>query len=226
MAGAMMAWSSVPSEPSSPAWGLSPATAMRGAARPKRCFRDAHRDPHGGDDQLAGQLRDGLAQGKMDRHRNDGDGGRPQHHDRLRQAAVGRGEFGEKFGMAGMTEAGAVEHALGDRIGDNSAGAAGHDVGDRLTDGSGGGGGAGGIGLSGRRGGGLAAAHDRQRVARTRRWRPRRGPRQARLSRPRAVARCAKQVAIADQIEGGQLQFIAAQPRHDRDVGPDARGFT
>ena len=48
-------------------------------------------------------------------------------------AAVGR-QFGEKFGVAGMAESGAVEHALGDRIGDDGAGPSSDDIVDRLTD--------------------------------------------------------------------------------------------
>ena len=44
------------------------------------------------------------------------------------------GEFGEKLGVAGMLEAGAVQHALGDRVGDDGAGAPGADVADGLAD--------------------------------------------------------------------------------------------
>ena len=40
------------------------------------------------------------------------------------RAAIG-GQLGEKLGVAGMAEAGAVEHALGDRVGDDGAGAPG-----------------------------------------------------------------------------------------------------
>ncbi len=35
----------------------------------------------------------------------------------------------------------------------------------------------------------------------------------------------AEEVAIAEQVEWRQLQFIPAQPRLDGDVGPDTRGF-
>ena len=134
IAGATMVWSSMPSEPSSPACGLRPDIARRGRAMPKRAFRSATAMRAVRDDQLARQLRDRLAQREVDRHRHDGEGRRPQHHHRLRRVAAACREFGEKFGMAGMPEAGAVEHALGDRIGDDGAGASGGDVGDRLAD--------------------------------------------------------------------------------------------
>ena len=41
MAGAMISWSSWPNRPSSPAWGFSPHTAMRGPSRPSRLSRSA-----------------------------------------------------------------------------------------------------------------------------------------------------------------------------------------
>src|SRR5882724_2166881 len=47
--------------------------------------------------------------------------------------AVLRRELGEKFGMAGMPESGAVEHALGDRIGDDRAGPPRNHIADGLT---------------------------------------------------------------------------------------------
>ena len=164
MAGATMVWSSVPSEPSSPAWGLRPDTASRGLGEAEAGFQIRHRDAGRRDDQVARQLRDRLAQRKMDRHGHDGEGRRPQHHHRLRRvAAVGR-EFGEKFGMAGMPESGAVEHALGDRIGDDRAGPPGDDVADRLTNGGHRGVRAGVVRLAGLRGRRLAGRHDRQGV--------------------------------------------------------------
>ena len=121
MAGATMVWSSVPSEPSSPACGLSPETASRGLARPKRDFQIRDHDAGCRHDQFAGELRDGVTQRKMDGHGHDGEGRRPQHHHRLRRMAAARREFGEKFGVAGMPESGAVQHTLGDRIGDDGS---------------------------------------------------------------------------------------------------------
>ena len=95
-----------------------------------------HRDTGSRDDQFGGELRERVAHRKMDRHRHDRERRRPQHHHRLRcRPAIG-GEFGEKFGMAGMTEAGAVQHALGDRVGDDGAGPSGPDMVDGVTDGS------------------------------------------------------------------------------------------
>ena len=43
-------------------------------------------------------------------------------------------ELGEKFGVAGLGEAGAVEHGLGDRIGDDRVRAPGEHIGDRAAD--------------------------------------------------------------------------------------------
>ena len=92
-------------------------------------------DAGGRDDQFARQLRERLAQRQMDRHRHHGKRRRPQHHHRLRDAAAIGGQLGEKFGVAGMAEACAVKHVLGDRIGDDGAGLAGGDVADRKADG-------------------------------------------------------------------------------------------
>ena len=80
------------------------------------------RNARGGHDQFARELRQRLAQRKMDGDGNDGKRRRPQHHHRLRRAAAVGGKLGEKLGVAGMAEAGAVQHALGDRVGDDGAG--------------------------------------------------------------------------------------------------------
>ena len=150
-AGATISISSLPSAPSSPACGLRPATASRGRAMPKRALRSAPRCARSLTISSVVSSRERLAQRQMDRHRHDGKRRRPQHHHRLRRrAAVGR-KLGEKFGVAGMAEAGAVEHALGDRVGDDGAGAAGRDVVDRAADRGDGGGGAGGVRLAGLR---------------------------------------------------------------------------
>ena len=72
-----------------------------------------------------------VAQRHMDRHRHDGEFGRPQHHHRHAPPCRSRaGELGQKFGVAGIGKAGAVEHVLGDRIGDDGGGTAGEHVGD------------------------------------------------------------------------------------------------
>ena len=59
-------------------------------------------DARGGDDQVGGELRDRVAQRKMDRHGNDGQRRGPQHHHRLRHVAAVGGQFGQKFGVAGV----------------------------------------------------------------------------------------------------------------------------
>ncbi len=100
----------------------------------------------------------------MDRHGHHDEGRGPQHHDRLWCRAAGRHELGEKFGMTGMPEAGAVKHALGNRIGDDRASPPGDDVGDGLADRGHGGVCAGVIGLAGRRRCDVAGSHDRQCV--------------------------------------------------------------
>ena len=70
----------------------------------------------------------------MDRHRHHGERRRPQHHHRLRRAPVLSGELGEEFRVAGVIEAGAIKHALGDRVGDDCASAAGGNIADGLPD--------------------------------------------------------------------------------------------
>lgn len=63
-----------------------------------------------------------IAQRDMDRRRHDGEFLRPQHHHGTICAAImARGQRREKFRVAGMREAGGVEHMLGDRIGDERA---------------------------------------------------------------------------------------------------------
>ncbi len=102
---------------------------------PKRCAQVARDDAAGLDDEIGGQRGDDLAQRQMDGDRHDRELGRPQHHHRLRGDA-GRllRQLGEIFGVAGLGEARAIEHVLGDRIGDDGGGRAGDDVGDRAAD--------------------------------------------------------------------------------------------
>ena len=71
----------------------------------------------------------------MDGDRHHRKLGRPQHHHRLRRdPGQVLGQLGEILGMAGLGEARAIEHVLGDRIGDDRASRAGADVGHRATD--------------------------------------------------------------------------------------------
>ena len=127
--------------------------ASRGRAMPKRAFRSATAIRAVVDDQVGRELRERLAQRKMDGHGHDGERRRPQHHHRLRRLAAIGGQLGKKFGVAGMAESGAVEHALGDRIGDDGAGSSAPDMVDGMADGGQRGVRAGFVGLAGARGG-------------------------------------------------------------------------
>ena len=134
-AGATMAASSSPSAPSSPACGLSPATARRGRAMPKRAVRSRATMRPVSTIEVGGQVRHHLAQRQMDGHRHHRKLRRPQHHHRPhRLAGRFRGEPGQEFGVARLGKARAVEHVLGDRIGDQRGGVAGQHVGDRAAD--------------------------------------------------------------------------------------------
>ncbi len=93
-------------------------------------------DPAGLDDEVGGQPADHVAQRQVDGDRHHGEFRRPQHHHRMhRHAGVFLGELGEIFGMSRLGEARAVEHVLGDRIGDDRARRAGLHVGDGAADG-------------------------------------------------------------------------------------------
>ena len=118
------AMSSSPSAPSSPACGLRPATASRGCGDAEARAQVARDDPAGLDDQVGGQPADGTSlQRQVDGDRHHGELRRPQHHHRHAPArrSCSCGELGEIFGVAGIGEARAVEHVLGDRIGDDRA---------------------------------------------------------------------------------------------------------
>ena len=133
MAGATMLWSSVPSDAVFAGVRIEAGYREARIGEAEAGFQSRVHDASCRDDQVGRQLRDRIAQRKMDRHGHDDEGRGPQHHHRLRRMAVGRREFGEKFGMAGMPESGAVEHALGNRIGDNRARPSGDDIADRLA---------------------------------------------------------------------------------------------
>ena len=224
MAGATMSMSSLPSEPSSPACGLRPEIASRGWARPKCAFRSATAIRAVVDDQLARELGQRLAQRKMDGDGNDGERRRPQHHHRLRRAAAIGGKLGEKFGVAGMAEAGAVEHALGDRVGDDGAGSPAPDMVDRVANGGQRSGRAGIVGLSGARGGDFARRHHGQgfRECRARFLRDGIGELDLQSQDFRSLG---EEGAIAEQIERRKVQLIAPQPGREGDIGADARGL-
>ena len=130
----------------------------------------------------------------------------------LRRVAAGRREFGEKFGMAGMPESGAVEHALGNRIGDNRARPSGQDIArppgewKRWLPSA--------LVSSGCPGCAVAAwpvattgrASANASIASSART-------SANLTfSPSAVARSCEELEIAEQVECRKLQFIPAQP--------------
>ena len=140
------------------------------------------------------------------------------------QRGIAGGELGEEFGVAGMTEAGAVQHVLGDRIGDDGAGLAGGDVGDGLTD---------------RRQRGICAApvwlarSCRRRVAGRNDGQ---GPFKCRgglfgadlgqlHGKPERLGALGQGCEVPKQIERRQIEFAAAQPCGERDVGADACGL-
>ena len=133
----------------------------------------------------------------------------PQHHDRLRRLAAGRRELGEKLGMTGMGESGAVEHALGNRVGDHSSGPSGDDIADRLPNRGDRCIGTGVIGSARQCRRRLAGGDDRQRVREgtERIRRPNIGELDLQSKSPCAFT---DGVAIAEQIERGELQLMPA----------------
>ena len=116
------------------------------------------------DDEAARQLGRDRGERDMDRHRNDGEQRRPDHHHGLRRAAPGLREFAEKFGVAGMGEAGLVERLLGDRIGDDRLRGARADIADGAFDQFDSRGGEIGMRLAGPRPGGVGERRHRQRM--------------------------------------------------------------
>ena len=112
--GAITSISSRPIAPPSPACGLSPATAMRGAAIPKSAVERAVGDPQRRLEERRGQRPRHRRQRDVDRHRHHPEAGRRQHHHRQGSAAQVR----EELGMPREGEAGAVDQRLlVDRVG-------------------------------------------------------------------------------------------------------------
>ena len=126
--------------------------------------------------------------------------------------------------MTGMPESGAVENALGDRIGDDRAGPPGDDVGDRLADRGKSCVRAGMVRLARPRRCRMAGCHDRQCVGESAEciFGANVGELDVKSESLRPVA---EEVAVAKQVEWRELQLIAAQPRLDGDIGPDTRGL-
>ena len=114
--------------------GLRPDIARRGLAMPKRAFRSAATMRA----VVTIRSADSCAiASRSERWMVTGTTASAGDHSIITgcgASAAVRGQFGEKFGMAGMPKSGAVEHALGDRIGDDRAGPSGDDIADRLAD--------------------------------------------------------------------------------------------
>ena len=219
-----MSMSSLPSEPSSPACGLRPDIGKPRPGKAEMRLQIRDRNPGGRHDQLARELGQRLAQRKMDGDGNDGERRRPQHHHRLRRAAAIGGKLGEKLGVAGMAESGAVQHALGDRVGDDGAGSTAPDMVDGLANGGQRGGRAGIVGLSGARGGDFAGRHHGQRFRKCRARFLRDGIGKLDLQ-SQDFRSLGEERAIAEQIERRKVELVAPQPRCEGDVGADARGL-
>ena len=132
------------------------------------------------------------------------------------------GELGEEFGMAGLGKAGAVEHVLGDRIGDHGGGAAGQHVGDRAADRGDRRRRAAGVGLAGRGGDREFERHHRQRA---REGGGGFGGRDhgKRHVEPEDARAALKKIRVADQIKGRQVELDASPPDREREIGTDPR---
>ena len=80
-------------------------------------------------------------------------------------------------------------------------------------------------GTPGLRGRGMAGGHDRQCVRERAAAASSARTSASLTSSPSALRAVDQEVAIAEQVECRELQLVAAQPRLDGDIGPDARGF-
>ena len=113
--------SSRPSAPLSPACGLSPATASRGCAMPKRRRRSRSTIRAGLDDQLRREAR--RAPARSGTWTVTGTTASASHHSIITGCGgvrPARRQRRQELGVAGMGEAGLVEHVLRDRVGDEA----------------------------------------------------------------------------------------------------------
>ena len=164
---------------------------------------------------------DHVLERQMDGDRHDRELRRPQHHHRMDgDAGQALGELGQIFGVAGLGEAGAVEHVLGDRIGDDGGGDAGADIGDRAADRGDRGRRARCVRAAGLGGDGDADVDDRQRAAEGggRRRRLDHGDRNVRRD---ALGAPAQEFRIGEDVERIELELGAPPPRRECDVGSD-----
>ncbi len=224
-AGRTIRSSSSPIAPCSPACGLSPATARRGFATPKR------RRSSPATMRPVSTIRSSVSASATSRERNmDGDRHRPQlrpgqHHHRLARPAGPRGRQGaEELGMPGMLEAGIVERLLVDRIGDQRGGGPGAHVADRPGDRLDHRRGVGAVRRSGFGGDRRFQRQYRQRTVET----GRRVGGRHRLDRAIDAERSrasGEQGGVGEAIEDRQRKLATTAPRGQRDVRSDARRF-
>src|SRR5260370_38183735 len=126
--------------------------------------------------------------------------------------------------MTGVPESGAVENALGNRVGDHCTRPSADDIGDGPANRG-----------QGRSRGGIvrlarpcrcrmASGHDRQCVGECTEYIF--GANVGELDlEPESLRPVTEEVTVAEQVEWGELQLIAAQPRLDGDIGPDTGGL-
>jgi hypothetical protein len=119
-----------------PGMGIEPGDGQPRVRNTETTAQVAVHDPHRVDHEIDRQPRHHLAQRQMDGDQDDGKLGRPKHHHRTcRNAGSLLRELRQELGMTRLGKSRAVEHCLGDRIGDDGVGPAGKDVGDRQADG-------------------------------------------------------------------------------------------
>ena len=226
MAGAMMVCSSMPSEPSSPAWGLRPDTARRGRGD-REAGLQVRRRRSG---RCSRSVRSTTARWR--RAATDGSSPAPTasagDHSSITGCGVlpsRRRKFGEKFGVAGMPEPGAVQHALCNRVGDDSRRPSGDHVADGVTNRADRGmrrccaSGCPGcavaawpVATTGKASGNVATASSARTSF-------------SLTSKPRSAARLPRKSRSPSQIECRKFQLVPPQPRSDRDIRPDAGRF-
>ncbi len=91
----------------------------RAAARRTACARSGQRCGRSRRSDPRSVVRRHVGERYVHRDRHDGEPLGPQHHDRLRGAALCLGERAQEFGVTRMRKAGAQKRRLGDRIGDD-----------------------------------------------------------------------------------------------------------
>ena len=225
-AGATIAQSSSPSVPSSPAWGLSPATASRGRGMRNRPARSRATMRPVSITSSVDRCAEDFAQRQMDRHRHDRQLGRPQHHDRpLPLAGRLLRQRRQKFGLPRLGETPAIEDILRHRTGNHGGGGAGENVGDRAAQRRDGGGRARPIGTT-RLGAHRNIEVDHRQSGRKRRGSRRRRHRGDRDFKVEPLGAPADKIRIGDQIKSREIEFGPSTPDRHGKIGADPGGFT